>query len=212
MASSTDGFFAPSPGSTTAAGSSRSARRRGPKEPSNRRQKNANAAERYRKKIKGHRFTLAEEVEREEERNASLRRDVESKLTLYREFVSLLARNTHQNDRELASLGSRSLSNILGNICTPNLFNGQERVELMEYLKGFQNILVQSASNSDLGEVNHQQNNNGDEYNNYNQEQQPQQQQRVASDNIMDVNEQQALELESGLVYDFFADRFLPAL
>lgn len=77
------------------------------------RSKNASAAEKYRRRLKGKESRLKSEIEREEARNRQLRRQFESKLALYSEFIDLLAKNTSYQDSELANLGLNSLSMIL---------------------------------------------------------------------------------------------------
>lgn len=73
---------------------------------------NATAAERYRLKLKGRQCGLEKLVELEERRNAELRRLLESKLSLYREFIYMLANNLQDRDVELASIGCRSIEQI----------------------------------------------------------------------------------------------------
>lgn len=78
------------------------------------RSRNASATERYRLRLKGRKCNLQELVELEEQRNSELRRLLESKLSLYREFVQMLANNLQDEDIELATVGSRSIEAILG--------------------------------------------------------------------------------------------------
>lgn len=107
-----------------------------------RRLKNASAAEKYRNRVKGRRYTLVQQMDRELERGNRLRRDLASKLSLYREFVTLLANNTTQFDQDLASLGSKSLSSILSDTCCPPTSLDEEvRCELETRLNTFQQIL-----------------------------------------------------------------------
>lgn len=80
------------------------------------RQKNASAAEKYRRRLKGRERVLMREMEREQARNAKLRKQIEAKLALYKEFVMLLASNTCNQDADLAKLGSQSLSAIIGQV------------------------------------------------------------------------------------------------
>lgn len=101
-------YFSSSASSTSSTSSGKSKLAKG-----GRRTKNASAADRYRKRLKGRDCGLAQQMERELERNARLRRDLESKLALYREFIQLLAFNTSKSDADLAQLGSRSLTTIL---------------------------------------------------------------------------------------------------
>lgn len=121
-----------------------------------RRGDNAKAAERYRDRLKGRQCGLLEQTRREQERNARLRRELETKLSLYREFVSLLANNTSSADVHLASLGSRSVSAILSQVLDENyLDDGEERrrqvghsdelLELRQQLSRFRLILAANA-------------------------------------------------------------------
>lgn len=77
------------------------------------RTRNATAAERYRTKLKGRQCGLEMQMEVEERRNIELRKLLESKLSLYREFVNLLANNLQDQDEELALLGCRSIEQTL---------------------------------------------------------------------------------------------------
>lgn len=107
-----------------------------------RRLKNASAAEKYRKRVKGRHCSLMQQMEREQERNSRLKRDLASKLSLYREFVTLLANNTTQLDQDLASLGSKSLSTILSDVCWPSCWLDEEvRLELETRWNTFQQVL-----------------------------------------------------------------------
>lgn len=82
-------------------------------------------------------------MEIELERNAHLKRDVRSKLTLYREFISLLARNTGYGDLDLADIGSKSISNILSDACHSSTELDEEiHCGLLEQLENFQHILT----------------------------------------------------------------------
>lgn len=105
--------------------------------------KNASAAEKYRKKIKGRHGTLLQQMQKEQERNERLKRDLKSKLSLYREFITLLAQNTTQLDRDLANLGFKSLSTVLYDVCKqPSCSLDEElRAELETQLNTFQQIL-----------------------------------------------------------------------
>lgn len=114
-----------------------------------RRRKNANAAEKYRKKLKGIDCRLIEQMDREMERNSHLRRDLSHKLSLYRELVSLLARNVDQSDLHLASLGFRSVSSVVSVCSTLEDYapNNQDEADndLLEQLHKFQHILSTSS-------------------------------------------------------------------
>lgn len=170
-----------------------------------RRKKNATAAERYRRKLKGRKCGLVEELEREQERNAKLRRGLESKMTLYNEFVALLARQTSETDCELATLGSKSLSNVLADICAPNLISSEQRYELTRHLEHFQAILSLSNTTNRSAAANYQQ---------QLQQQQPKVNSVAAPDmgsarqsvqpHVNSNNDSQILD------YDFYSDRFLP--
>lgn len=104
--------------------------------------KNASAAEKYRKRVKGRHSSLLQQMEKEQERNNILKRDLESKMTLYREFVALLAQNTTNQDLDLASLGSQSLSKILTNVFWPQCPVDEDiRLELETQLSTFQQII-----------------------------------------------------------------------
>lgn len=81
-----------------------------------RRSKNANAAEKYRRRLKGHEFRLKTEMEQEEAKNKQLKRQLQSKLALYCEFVDLLAQNTSYQDGDLANLGMNSLELVLSDL------------------------------------------------------------------------------------------------
>lgn len=121
-------------------------RQRPNREPSadDRRRNNASAAEKYRKKLKGRQWKLDQQMDRELKRNAKLKGEVRLKLSLYREFVSLLAQNCGYNDLDLADLGLKSLSTILSNLCHPPTDLGAEvYCELSEQLETFRHILSQ---------------------------------------------------------------------
>lgn len=121
-------------------------RPRSNKEPSadDRRRNNASAAEKYRKKLKGRQWKLDQQMHKELKRNAQLKREIRSKLSLYREFVSLLAHNTGYNDLDLADLGSKSLSAIMSNLCHPPTdLDDEIYCELSEPLETFRHILAQ---------------------------------------------------------------------
>lgn len=112
-----------------------------------RRQKNATAAERYRQKLKGQESSLADQELDERERNTRLRRDVEAKLTLYREFIALLAQNTTcYGDLDLAQMGSRSLASVLAQAQQPStLLDRELNTELQAHLAHFQQIQQASS-------------------------------------------------------------------
>lgn len=131
--------------SRSSSSSSRSSRASSARSPrvGERRQKNASAAEKYRRKLKGRECSLAEQVEREEERNERLKREIEAKLALYREFVDLLASNTSPNDLGLASMGSKSLSAVLTGV-----LSGRADEELQRRLAQFQQILSSAGASS----------------------------------------------------------------
>jgi len=78
-----------------------------------RKRRNASAAERYRRKLKGRRTGLELEMEQQAERNKSLRRQIGAKLALYGEFVALLAEKSGPKNCSLASIGERSLASVL---------------------------------------------------------------------------------------------------
>lgn len=84
-------------------------------------------------------------MERELERNAKLRREMESKLALYREFMQLLAFNTSKSDADLAQLGSRSLAKILSSLqgltCAADTIDDETRFELEAQQARFQRII-----------------------------------------------------------------------
>lgn len=163
-----------------------SSRRRNRRAPSDsRRRNNATAAERYRQRLKGRKSGLGEQLDEQLERNQRLRRQVEGKLTLYKEFVALLARQTHREDRELANLGCKSLSLVLSELAaSPGLHvDVEQRRELLDHLQHFQSVLSVASPVDQVGLP-------------------PQRQQRQRIDKENDYDDSQLLE------YDFFADRF----
>lgn len=82
-------------------------------------------------------------MEKEQEKNERLKRDLKSKLSLYREFITLLAQNTTQLDRDLANLGFKSLSTVLSDVCKPPSCSLDEelRAEFEAQMETFQQIL-----------------------------------------------------------------------
>lgn len=91
-------------------------------------------------------------MERELERNARLRRDLEAMLALYREFVQLLAFNTSKSDADLAQLGLRSLANTLGSLrqlsgsnAAADSIDDDTRFELEAQQARFQRILNEAS-------------------------------------------------------------------
>lgn len=109
-----------------------------------RRSKNASAAEKYRRRLKGREFCLRSEMESEEEKNDKLKREYESKLALYREFVDLLARNTSFRDGDLANFGLNSIKFVLNNLSSfkKSISSSSELIanELTQNYVKFQNI------------------------------------------------------------------------
>lgn len=122
-------------------------RARGERAPTeSRRRNNATAAERYRQKLKGRKRGLGEQLTEQLERNQRLRRQLEAKLSLYKEFAALLARQTAADDRELASLGCRSLGLVLAELASPpGLLDLEQRRELLDHLRHFQSVLCRVA-------------------------------------------------------------------
>lgn len=72
----------------------------------------AAAAKRYRNKVSGINSSLRDELTREERRNAKLRDQLETKLTLYKEFLSLLSDKLQVDDFQLAQLGLKSVEKV----------------------------------------------------------------------------------------------------
>lgn len=109
-----------------------------------RRKKNASAAGKYRRRLKGRQRGIHVDLEMEEIKNRQLRHQLESKLDLYREFVDLLAQNTNQEDTHLASKGLDSLRTVLSELRDQtNGFAGHEQAacDLHEKYVKFQEIL-----------------------------------------------------------------------
>lgn len=131
--------------SLSSASSTTSSSRSGSRSLEKCKRKNATAAERYRRKLKGHKSSLAEQIELEESRQQRLRQQIEYKLSLYREFVELLARNTGQQDEELAELGEKSLLNVLRLV---NPSEEHESSDLWSYLEHFRSISETSSGSS----------------------------------------------------------------
>lgn len=113
-----------------------------------RREKNATAAERYRRKLKGKRCNLEVEEEVERELNEKLKRQVESKLELYREFIILLAQNTQLGDLDLASLGLNSVLEVISDVCRPSSawLEPTRRLEFELQAEVFNNILARHSN------------------------------------------------------------------
>lgn len=108
------------------------------------RKKNASAAEKYRKRVKGRNSGLVKIMSYEQARNNELKRELNAKLSLYREFVALLANNTCRDDLDLAEFGTKSLSNVLISVCdsTNTAFEKEVYVELQARLETFKSILL----------------------------------------------------------------------
>lgn len=108
------------------------------------RQKNASAAGKYRHRLKGRQRVIHVEMELEEARNRQLRRQLESKMALYCEFVDLLADNTKPQDFHLANSGLESLGSILNELKDQHgSYGGHEQAayDLHEKYTRFQAIL-----------------------------------------------------------------------
>lgn len=111
---------------------------------SRRRRRNARAAERYRKRQRGSRASLGAQLEFEEQRKRQLEARLGLNLTLYLEFVRLLARRASElaNGAELASLGSQSVGRVLGEL---DLADGERQQvaaaeQLASHLRVFEQI------------------------------------------------------------------------
>lgn len=176
--------------SSSSTGISRTATGRAPEK---RKRKNATAAERYRHKLKGRKFSLAEQVEQEEARQQRLRRQIESKLILYKEFVDLLARNTSSQDEELAEIGEKSLLNVL-RLVHPT--SEQESSDLWSYLEHFRSISESSSSDSSSSESTDTTTTTVSSA-------------AASAANIMDVDNNGERINDNELVYDFYADQWV---
>lgn len=102
---------------------------------------NANAANKYRRRVRGQQRTLFERAEREQARNARLRAHIQSQLLPpYLELVRLLATNLRSaGDERLARVGKRSVERALkccGDVLE-SAANAPQRAELERHLAAF---------------------------------------------------------------------------
>lgn len=165
---------------------------------------NASAAERYRRKVRGINCTLTDQLFKEERRNLKLISELEVKLALYREFLSLLSNKLESGDRQLASAGLRSAQEV-GEIlnCEQSLLtspecqrfkliientNSNSTTKLAQSPMESQGFFeVSSSDYSNLDNLNHSR-------------------RRVELENLLSLSVGQA---NGQLVYDFYLDSFV---